>query len=392
MRKSKLIVGENSLAVKRPDLLDEWNYCRNFMLQPENIYYRSNKSVWWKCKKCNHEWTTRVIRRTIENNGCICSRKYRVGEKPLTVTHPQLLLEWNYSKNINIQPQQISKGIDQKVWWKCNHGHEWQAAVYGRVNGNGCPYCAGKKANKENCLATTHPEISSEWDYEKNMTDTPESITRGCTKKIWWKCKHNHSWCTTANIRTNQLTGCPYCCGNLFAPDNSLQKNNPELAKEWHPTKNNGIYPDMVGYKSNKPVWWICLKGHEWKTKIAHRNNGSGCPFCKKIELVDGTIWDSKIEVFVYLWFKNGGIYTVHHGKYGNLGRWKTARYDFLVPHVNTYLEVTSFNSKMKNGRWFHYLRKIVKKRQYVERVLKARFVFISHDLSRSELDFIQRA
>ena len=54
----------------------------------------------------------------------------------------------------------------------------------------------------------------------------------------------------------------------------------PGLAKQWHPTKNGKLTPDAVTPGSNKKVWWICDKGHEWKTAVKNRRRGSGCHYC----------------------------------------------------------------------------------------------------------------
>ncbi len=64
----------------------------------------------------------------------------------------------------------------------------------------------------------------------------------------------------------------------------SLTALHPELAKQWHPTKNGDLTPHDVVPGSGKKVWWKCPKGpdHEWATKICHRTGSakSGCPFC----------------------------------------------------------------------------------------------------------------
>tara|TARA_B110000285_G_scaffold180449_1_gene203483 strand:+ start:85 stop:225 length:141 start_codon:yes stop_codon:yes gene_type:complete len=36
----------------------------------------------------------------------------------------------------------------------------------------------------------------------------------------------------------------------------SLAEVNPELAEEWHPTKNGELTPFDVTKGSNKKVWW----------------------------------------------------------------------------------------------------------------------------------------
>ena len=54
------------------------------------------------------------------------------------------------------------------------------------------------------------------------------------------------------------------------------------MASEWHPTKNKELKPEDVVLGSSKKVWWQCSKSedHEWKTTIASRNSGRGCPIC----------------------------------------------------------------------------------------------------------------
>ena len=61
---------------------------------------------------------------------------------------------------------------------------------------------------------------------------------------------------------------------------NSLQIINPELAKEWHPTKNGDLTPHDVTTGSNKKVWWLGKCGHEWYVSPHSRGKGSGCPIC----------------------------------------------------------------------------------------------------------------
>lgn len=60
----------------------------------------------------------------------------------------------------------------------------------------------------------------------------------------------------------------------------SLYTLYPELAKEWHPTKNGNLTPKMVTKKSTANVWWIDSHGHEWQAKVHSRTRGSGCPYC----------------------------------------------------------------------------------------------------------------
>lgn len=60
----------------------------------------------------------------------------------------------------------------------------------------------------------------------------------------------------------------------------SLSKQFPHIAKQWHRHKNGSLNPTSVAPFSHKKVWWICGKGHEWKAQIANRSHGKGCPYC----------------------------------------------------------------------------------------------------------------
>lgn len=95
-------------------------------------------------------------------------------------------------------------------------------------------------------------------------------------------CEKGHEWQAVISSR-NAGYGCPYCAGQkALSGINDLSTTNPKLASEWHPTKNGSLHPSEVMSGSNKKVWWICEKGHEWQAVINSRNAGRGCPICYK--------------------------------------------------------------------------------------------------------------
>jgi len=98
--------------------------------------------------------------------------------------------------------------------------------------------------------------------------------------KVWWKCKKDHSWEAKVSNRHNGR-GCPYCAGQKICEDNCLAAINPELVKEWHPTKNGDLTPsDVMPSTARKKIWWVCVKGHEWRESPNKRNSGDDCPYC----------------------------------------------------------------------------------------------------------------
>ena len=58
-------------------------------------------------------------------------------EKRYVSNNAQLMSEWNWERNTDFDPVQLTLGSNKKVWWRCSQGHEWQATIYDRNNGNG---------------------------------------------------------------------------------------------------------------------------------------------------------------------------------------------------------------------------------------------------------------
>lgn len=199
---------------------------------------------------------------------------------PLSLANPTLAAEWHPSKNGNLTPEMITCGSGKTVWWKCQNGHEWTAAINNRSRGSGCPFCSGHKVwPGYNDLSTTHPALATEWHPTKNFPLTPREVSFGSTKKVWWLCKYNHEWLAAPNTR--RKNGCPYCSGRAILPGfNDLLTVAPNLAEEWHPTKNGSLTPSSVGRGSQLKIWWLGKCGHEWQSTINTRFNGHGCPVC----------------------------------------------------------------------------------------------------------------
>jgi hypothetical protein len=57
----------------------------------------------------------------------------------------------------------------------------------------------------------------------------------------------------------------------------------PDLAREWHPTKNGGLGPKDVTPGSRRQAWWLCEKGHWWQARICDRSRGMKCTFCRDL-------------------------------------------------------------------------------------------------------------
>ncbi len=199
----------------------------------------------------------------------------------LQTRKPRLARQWHRARNAPLTPRDVTVFSNKKVWWLCGKGHEWDACVSNRSLGTGCPYCSGHKVHKDNCLSIVNPEIASEWHPSRNAPLTPEDVTSRTHRKVWWLCRKGHEWLADINNRT-QRNGCPYCSGRKICKDNCLRTVNPELAAEWHPSRNAPLTPDDVTARSGRTIWWICPEGHEWQANVASRSRGMRCPRCKE--------------------------------------------------------------------------------------------------------------
>ena len=136
-------------------------------------------------------------------------------EKRYVSDNAQLMAEWDWEKNIDIVPNEVTLGSNRVVHWLGKCGHSWEAQIKSRNLGRGCPICSGKVILAGfNDLKTSNPELVDEWDYEKNTPLTPENIMPGSHTVVWWKCKNGHTWQASPNHRTSKGRGCPHCCHN----------------------------------------------------------------------------------------------------------------------------------------------------------------------------------
>ena len=273
------------LLIDNPNLVKEFHPTKNGDLKPENFTYKSGKKVWWKCSKDEeHEWIVSIANRSNGNNCPFCSGNKVSKTNNFLVKFPTVAKEWHPTKNGNLKPENFTYGSEKQVWWKCpkEGDHEWIARINDRRT-DGCPFCRGKKVSKTNNLLYKYPKIAEEWHPTKNEDLKPEDYYFGSHKKIWWKCSkdNDHEWETNIDSRSRG-SNCPFCFGKKTSNTNNLAVNFPEIAKEWHPNKNNDLTAENYRPHSSKKVWWRCPKdkNHEYQSIINNRTKGFGCPYC----------------------------------------------------------------------------------------------------------------
>lgn len=310
-RMLNLLAKQGSLADNYPELKIEWDTEKNEK-KPSEVLSGSNEKAFWKCKICGYSWEAMIAKRAIRGQGCpICGKekgkaaqkeklKMRIAkEGSVGSLYPDLVKEWDFDKNTS-SPYDYLPQSNASVYWVCSTcGYRWKGQISNRTKGAGCAVCGRKRGKetllnnliaKKGSLADLNPELANEWDNIKNGELTPAKVMLYTNKAVWWLCSAcGYSWKSSVANRAIGR-GCPRCAliqhgistAKPIVGVNDLLSQAPELAKEIHPTKNNGLLASNITRSSNKKIWWLGKCGHEWKATVGSRFFGRGCPLCLK--------------------------------------------------------------------------------------------------------------
>jgi G:T-mismatch repair DNA endonuclease (very short patch repair protein)/uncharacterized protein YeaC (DUF1315 family) len=305
---NKKVVPSNCLATTHPQIAKQWHPTLNGNLTPNDVVVGSGKKAWFFCDKgkwpdgtpSNDHIFQQTIRDSLKNGCPCCSNKKVVPSNCLATTHPQVAEQWHPTLNGNLTPNDFAAMSGKKAWFFCDKGkwpdgtpsndHIWDAVIASVSKGHGCACCNNKRVVPSNCLATTHPQVAEQWHPTLNGNLTPNDVIALSHKKAWFFCDkgkwpdgtvaNDHVWKT--NIASvSKGHGCP-CCTNLkVVPSNCLATTHPQVAEQWHPTLNGNLTPNDVVIGTDKKVWFLCDKGHAWKTRIVVRKK-CNCIFCNE--------------------------------------------------------------------------------------------------------------
>ena len=384
--KPRRVSKKHCLAITHPTVIEEWDYEAN-ILTPFDISSGMEKIVNWVCRECNATWRASI--RYQCQKGHKCTKCNSLG-----ILYPEVSKDWDFKANYPLTPFDVFYGTPKTYQWKCykNPMHKWETSPMSKVNNykrysaNGCPYCNNKKIDQGNCLATLYPEIAKDWDYKANHPLTPLDVAPRSDKKVWWKC-HKKNCGHRVEIKIHKRVRNHGYCSKC----NSLGTLYPEIAKELCLRKNHPSVFEITS-KNNKICNWIChVCKTKWKATVANRTNGEcNCPACNNIQLKTGEIFRSTCEAYFYLKLKKIGYDVLYDQCYNfrdkGIGK---RRYDFYSQIDNLYIEVTSFDEKWKY--WNEYLKNIEIKKQYVEQILQAKFLFVQFHLTTQDRIYVQK-
>jgi hypothetical protein len=111
---------------------------------------------------------------------------------------------------------QVYKSAWTKLKFECKDCKKgryfFETRFYCIENGRDCNTCCTQHIDEINNLKVTYPDISLEWDYEKNFPATPENTFPHTLTKYWWKCPDcGCLYLSAVAKRTGENRGCPNC-------------------------------------------------------------------------------------------------------------------------------------------------------------------------------------
>lgn len=162
--------GCNDLATMRPDIAKDWDVEKNGV-GPESVTIGSIKKVWWRCEK-GHSWQATPNERTNAHVGCpYCSgRRVLAGFNDLATKNPSIAAEWDYERNGDLRPDQVTSKSNRIVWWICPSGHEYRTQIAARtLSGAGCSTCNRERKTSFAEKAVFHYIKAAFPDAEENM-------------------------------------------------------------------------------------------------------------------------------------------------------------------------------------------------------------------------------
>jgi len=260
-----------------PHLVGELDYELNRGLTAAHIASSSSKKVWWRCPK-DHRYPATPNNRTLNRQSCpVClNRSIQTGANDLLTLRPAIAAQWHPANPGLPSTRGLSESAP--LLWICADGHIEEMSIMKRV-ARGCTPCDAARKVAERSIDQTHPSICREWHPTKNDWHRPEQFTAGSHHTAFWRCSNGHTFPQRIDRRALGA-GCKYCAGRaLLRGFNDFATTDPDLAVEWHPTKNVLEASDTMS--PNRPFWWRCRVGaHDHHQTITHRRVSGGCPLC----------------------------------------------------------------------------------------------------------------
>lgn len=283
-----------SLLDRYPEVAAQWDVAANVPLTPDLFSPGSGQRVGWVCA-AGHRWQATIKNRTKNGSGCPECDRAKAPERKrrllarkfgtLEDASPDFLAMWDREANGDLAPSALAQNSGHRVSWRCRYGHAFVKTPAQMKNNASCPICRS--------LTSLYPAIAAEWDRERNTEISPDDVTPGSSRRVWWRCAAGHRWQAVIAMRASG-TDCPICfeqrrCGDHLAAAarrtrHTLTGYAPAWLSDWESGLNGSANPDEIASNSDVLYWWRCGKGHLFQRSPCQRSHNSRRPGCAKAE------------------------------------------------------------------------------------------------------------
>lgn len=292
----------NLIPRKAPELLAQWDFQKNGLIQPENVSALSIDSYYWICDQ-GHSLKSPPRERI--KTGCTeCNRLERKRRRAMEFwdKHPQLEVQLLLGRSAEKKLKVTSSNSRETFSWQCpSCGDIYSSTVRAQFRRKSldaqCKRCDQRERTREQSQLfwASNPELKSQLLHRRNSKEVLNEVTAGSSDKLWWKCPTcGGDWLCAVHQLTRsdvrKTVECSECAikrrgrrhtQTRLKGGNNLSQKFPEIAKEWA-TDLNELGPDQVTPSNNNKFFWRCELGHVWQDKVGNRTNLTrGCPECR---------------------------------------------------------------------------------------------------------------
>lgn len=297
---------QKSMVTDIPKLRDIWS--EQNVEDPSTVSIGiSVKRYLWKCPECNDVFPrspyamlhgSGLCKNCAHRNATEKHKKQLLTKGRSCADNPEMLKHWDYERN-DKKPEEVSEHSSTSYrYFICDDcGESYPCKPTNQTTSLYlCKDCKSKVRAKtqRKSIATysetvsDYPNMMAIWDWSN--TEAPYDLSARSGIIVKWKCDCGNTWPAKPCDRIKMLPQCMPCSmrkHNNRRKERAIEQsgtwgeNNPELAKEWHPTLNGNLTPYDLTPGCSENYWWLCAYGHSYQTSPKERSERhAGCPIC----------------------------------------------------------------------------------------------------------------
>lgn len=235
-----------------------------------------------RCRRCGRLTAERL---SDVGWGCSCRQNKRSQHPENKTPRRQLFCDsnlparqwWDHERNTEKDYRTATVLARRECWWVCpDCGHQFTAQVKKMAERPECPVCEQKRrdewaaehARLKTLTIAQVPELKAA--FAEEALD-PQDVPVDTMAMVRFRCPAGH------HPRVSPITylnaGCQFCRATTPKGERSLAKVQPEIAAQWHETRNGALTPENVVWTSKRSAWWRAeCCGTEWQERICDRD------------------------------------------------------------------------------------------------------------------------